>query len=602
MEPKSRVGRRRPAIRIALAIATLSGCATRPSSLRPDGVSDPPAPDLLSVSAIAPAINAGPDRREVPPRPAAVASRAEPRRPIDDPAVAPASDPPAVDSTSVASRTGPPPSAAGPVETPGPGRPDVNPEAGLMGPTPAVPTPAATTPPTIPQSAPPFPIDLSAALRLADGQNPLIGEARIMIMGALAARQGARALLLPYLNVGTNYHDHTGPLQRSGGSILPITEQSLYVGGGARTVAAESVSIPAVNIFSPLTDAIYEPLATQQRVVGARFNASDTANKVLLEVASLYIQLIGAEATLVLRREIAGDADRIADSVAAYAATGQGRKSDANRAEADRRLFQVEIPRAEEQVAVASALLAQRLNLDPSAQLRPLAGPLEPIELVDPEAPAEELIRSAVGRRPDLASREAIVSEARYRVREEIARPLLPTIWLGFSGGAFGGGSNFTATPLGSFAGRTDFDVRAYWTLLNLGAGNASLIKKRKAQVGQAMADRSAVLNEIRAEVGAARAESLALRSQVTNARFGVRTSEDGYRQDQARLRESLSLPIEALDSLRLLSDAKVALIRAITRANQAQFALFVSLGAPPPLDSPLAAPQPVPPTAGGGG
>ncbi len=456
-----------------------------------------------------------------------------------------------------------------------------------MGPTPPLPTPAATTPPTIPQSAAPFPIDLSAALRLADNQNPVIGEARTLILGALAERQAARALLLPYLNTGTSYHDHTGPLQRSNGAILQVTQQNLYVGSGAFATAANPVAIPGVNIFSPLTDAIFSPLAAQQRVVGARFNASDTANKVLLEVASLYIDLIGAEAILEARRITAAESDRVADQVAAYAATGQGRKSDANRAEADRRLFQVAIQRAEERVAVASAVLAQRLNLDPSAQLRPIAGPLEPIELINPEISPDELIRAAVARRPDLAAREALVAQADYRVQQEKLRPLLPTIWLSFSGGAFGGGSNMTATPLGSFAGRTDFDVRVYWTVLNMGAGNLSLIKQRKAQAGQAMADRSVVINQIRAEVAASRAESLAFREQVVNARNGLRSAEDGYRQDQTRLRESLSLPIEALDSLRLLSDARVSLIEAITRANRTQFALFVSLGAPPPLDHP---------------
>ena len=589
MNPLFRAGCHRPAISLALALATLSGCATRSASVRPPLPDDSKAPDLLNVSTIAPAINAGLAGR------LAARPEAQPNASTDK-AVAPATATPEPPTPAPTLPAPEPQESAPTFPAPEPdrhSRPEVDPDAGLMGPTPALPTPAATTPPTIPQSAAPYPIDLSAALRLADGQNPVIGEARILIMGALAERQAARALLLPYLNAGTNYHDHTGPLQRSSGSILQLTEQSLYVGGGARTLAAESIAIPAVNIFTPLTDAIYEPLAAQQRVVGARFNASDTANKVLLEVASLYIDLIGAEATLEARRQVAADADRIADSVAAYAATGQGRKSDADRAEADRRLFQVEIQRAEEEVAVASALLAQRLNLDPSSQLRPLAGPLEPIELINAETPPEELIRSAVARRPDLAAREALVSQAEYRVKQEQARPLLPTIWLGFSGGAFGGGSNLVPTALGSFAGRTDFDVRAYWTVLNLGAGNASLIKRRKAQAGQALADRSVVLNQIRAEVASSRAESLALRLQVTNARFGLRTAEDGYRQDQTRLRESLSLPIEALDSLRLLADAKVALIRAITRANRTQFALFVSLGAPPPLESPPLAPPP---------
>jgi outer membrane protein TolC len=565
MIARPRSGRRRRAASLALTIAAVSGCATRTTSVRPD------APDLLNVSAVAPAINAGPDSSKL----------AGPDVSPSLPRSASSGDP----ATSLAEGT----------QTVQEGLPteSLGPTVGALAPTSADPEPslpdAGSTPPSIPQAAAPFPIDLTSALRLADNQNPVIGEARTLILGALAERQAARALLLPYLNAGGNYHDHTGPLQRSSGTILRVTEQSFYFGGGARTVAAESVAIPAVNIFSPLTDAIFSPLAAQQQVVGARFNASDTANKVLLEVASLYIDLIGAEAILEVRRSIGVEADRIADSVAAFATTGQGRKADAERADADRRLFQARIQRAEERVAVASAMLAERLNLDPSSQLKPIAGPLEPLELIDPEAPTDALIKDAVARRPDLAAREANVAQAEYRVQQEKFRPLLPTIWLGFSGGAFGGSGNLVppTNSLGAFAGRTDFDVRAYWTVLNLGAGNLSLIKQRKAQAGQAIADRSIVLNRIRAEVAEARAEARALTYQVEIARVGLRSAQEGYRLDQARLRESLALPIEALDSLRLLSDAKVVLVEAITRANRNQFALFVSLGAPPPLDHP---------------
>jgi outer membrane protein TolC len=469
----------------------------------------------------------------------------------------------------------------------------VDENAGLMGPTPAVASTAETTPASIPQSATTFPIDLSTALQLADRQNPTIGEARTLILGALAERQAARSILLPSLNIGTNYHDHTGPLQRSNGQILKLTEQSLYFGGGAGVTAAGTLAIPMVNINTPLTNAIYEPLAAQQRVVGAQFNASDTANKVLLDVASLYIDLIGAEAILQARRTTAIEADRFASIVADYAATGQGRQADANRADSDRRFYQADIQRAEEQVATASARLAQRLNLNPSARLQPLAGPLEPLDLINAETPAEELIRAALARRPDLAAQQALVVEAGYRVKEEKARPLLPTVYLGFSAGAFGGGSNLASTPLSAFAGRTDYDVGAYWTLLNFGAGNLTLIKQRRAQEGQAIADRARVLNRVRSEVVSAKAQSLALRSQVTNARFGLQSAEEGYLLDQTRLRESLARPIEALDSLRLLSDARVSLIEAVTRANRAQFALFVSLGAPPPLDTPPIGPGP---------
>ena len=347
-----------------------------------------------------------------------------------------------------------------------------------------------------------------------------------------------------------------------------------------------------INIFSPLTDAIYEPLAAQQRVESAQATASDTANKVLLDVAALYIDLMGAMARVEAWRLTAIEADRLAKMVADYAETGQGRKADAERADADRRFYQADIQRAEEEVAVASARLSERLNLDPSTLLKPVSGSLAPLILIDPQTPVETLIQEALAHRPDLASQNALVKQADYRVKQEKCRPLLPTIWLGFSAGAFGGGSNVTATPMSAFGGRTDFDVQAYWTLLNLGAGNLSLIKQREAQEGQVVAERLRVVNQIRAEVTASRAEAQALREQVDNAFAGLRSAEQGYKLDQTRLRESLARPIESLDSLRLLADARVALVDAITRANRAQFALFVSLGAPPPLDSPLAAPE----------
>ncbi len=443
---------------------------------------------------------------------------------------------------------------------------------------------AGATPLSIPQATPMQAIDLSSALRLADNQNPTIGEARVLILAALAQRQGAYAILLPTFNAGTNYHNHVGALQRSSGAILPVNEQSLYVGGGARTLAAESVSIPAVNVFSPLTDAIFEPLAAQQRVRGSQANASASANTVLLEVARLYLGLLGAQAIFEARKVTATEADQVADSVLAFATSGQGRRSDANRANADRRLFQTQILRAEESMAVISARLSQQLNLDPSSRLQPLTGVIEPIELIDPTVPVEELIRTALIRNPAIEIRRAAVAEAGFQVRKEKSRPFLPTVWVSFSGGAFGGGSNLIPPTLSRFGGRTDFDARLYWTLLNFGAGNSALVKQRRAQAGQATAEQIRIINEVRSEVTSTRSLALSLRNRVDNARMQLKTAEDGYSQDQARLRETLAKPIEALDSLRLLADSRVALIEAITEANQNQFALFVSLGSPPPL------------------
>ena len=76
--------------------------------------------------------------------------------------------------------------------------------------------------PAIPAADQEYPIDLTTALRLAEAENPLIAEARQRIGEALAIQQGARALLLPSLNIGTNFRAHTGNLQRSSGRILSL--------------------------------------------------------------------------------------------------------------------------------------------------------------------------------------------------------------------------------------------------------------------------------------------------------------------------------------------------------------------------------------------
>ena len=58
-----------------------------------------------------------------------------------------------------------------------------------------------------------------------------------------------------------------------------------------------------MSIYSPLTEAIFEPLAAKQRVYGSRYEAAATSNAVLLEVANLYMELLGAEAKLGARRQ-----------------------------------------------------------------------------------------------------------------------------------------------------------------------------------------------------------------------------------------------------------------------------------------------------------
>ena len=183
-----------------------------------------------------------------------------------------------------------------------------------------------------------------------------------------------------------------------------------------------------------------------------------------------------------------------------------------------------------------------------------------------------------------MGARTAEIGEAEFRVKEEVGRPLLPTLWLGFSGGGFGGGSNLSTPLVGRFAGRTDFDVRLYWTLMNFGAGNMALIRQRQAQVGQAVAERALTINRVRSEVIGAQADARAARHQIDIARRELASSHAGFHEDLDRSRDNIGRPIEVINSLNLLARARVDLIDAMVRYDQAQFRLWVALGSPPPL------------------
>ena len=439
-------------------------------------------------------------------------------------------------------------------------------------------------PPVVPPAPAEFPIDLSSALRLAEVENPDIAGARQAIFEAMGVLQGAYALMIPTLNAGTNYHGHTGNLQRSSGRILNLSEQSLYFGGGARTLAAESLSVPAVNITSALTDAIYAPLVESQRLDGVTFAAAGTTNQILLEVATLYFDLLGAEASLSLRRETEAEGGELARLTKVYADVGQGRQADANRAATEFAMLRREVQRAEEDVAVASTRLARRLHLDPVVRIRPVSPQVEPIPLVNLLSTTEALVEAAIRRRPEVGSTAAFVGAAEADLARERMRPFLPTVWLGFSGGAFGGGSNLDPPNMAHFAGRTDFDVRVFWTLQNFGIGNLALIRNSQGVVGEAMAAQSLAITRIRREVAEAQAVARAQQVRIETTRNQLERARQGFREELDRIRGTVSRSVEAVTSLELLDRARQDDLRAVIEYNQAQFQLFVALGAPPPL------------------
>jgi len=428
------------------------------------------------------------------------------------------------------------------------------------------------------------PIDLSTALRLANVQNPDLLLARQRVVEAAALQQLAAAQFLPSLNGGTNYDSHTGVLQQSNGNILTVNRSAIYVGAGANAVAAGTVNVPGVVLVGNPATVVYGYLASRQVVQARQFSSEAVRNQTLLRVVLAYSELLRAEGALAVAQQVRAEAREVARLTAAYALVGEGRPADADRAATELARRETDTQAAEGGVLIASARLAEVLNIDPSVRLHPTDAFVVPQPIVPDPIPVQELIALALLRRPELAERRAVIREALLSLNGARVLPFSPNVLVGFSSGGFGGGSNLVRPVFGSFGGRTDFDAVAYWTIQNMGVGNLALINLARAHLRTTQYEEIAVLDMVRAEVAEAYARTHARFAQIATAEQAVRTGVSGFREDFLRILQPprTTLPIELLDSLRLLARARSEYLNAIVDYNNAQFELYVSLGQPP--------------------
>ena len=425
-------------------------------------------------------------------------------------------------------------------------------------------------------------IDLASALQLAGVRNPEIMLARERVTETVAIRQFAAAQILPNLNGGMNYDTHSGNLQQSNGHVLDVSRSALYVGAGANAIAAGSVNIPGVMWNQNLSQGVFTYLVARQTVRQQQFTSQAIRNQVLLRVSLAYVELLRATGRRAIAIRIRDDAAEVARLTAIYAETGQGRQADADRAATELGKRETDLMVAEGEVLMASSRLAQELNLEPTIALRPAEAWVIPMPLVPEPITLQELIGMAALRRPELAAQREAIQVAILNLRGARILPFSPTTLVGFSAGTFGGGSNLQPTTFGNFAGRNDFDVVAYWTLQNLGVGNSAQIALARSRLRQNDLRRLEVLNAVRLEVANGYARSQVRFAQVGTTERAVRTGIDAFDEDLLRIKNNQGLPIEVLDSLRLLGRARFEYLEAISAYNAAQFELYVALGQPP--------------------
>jgi len=452
----------------------------------------------------------------------------------------------------------------------------------------------------------PAQIDLASAQRLAGVQNPEILLAQERVEEAAALRQLAAAQFLPSLNVGTDTDIHTGPLQRSTGQIIEENRGSLYLGLGAAAVGAGTVNIPGLVWSGNVSDTIYTNLVARQRVQQQQFSSQAVRNEVLLRVADAYLELVRAKGRLAVGLKNRAEAAEIARMTANFDRTGYGSQADADRAATDLEQRDTDLLGAEGAMATASARLAQLLSLDPATRLDAADTYVVPAPIVPDPIPLPELLAIALTQRPELRERQAAIRAALLELDSAKVLPFSPNVILGYSAGSFGGGSNLVANGIlqadgsvlqqnrfGNFGDRQDVDAIVFWSLRNLGVGNLALIRLADSNVRSERLRQVEVLDRVGAEVATAYAKARARFAQIATNERAAQDSEKAFQQDVVRARNNLGLPIEVLDSMRLLGRSRYAYLDAIIDYNRAQFELYVALGQPPADFLALPAPAP---------
>ncbi|KAA5547361.1 TolC family protein [Roseiconus nitratireducens] len=426
------------------------------------------------------------------------------------------------------------------------------------------------------QADPTMELNLPTALAMIGGQHPAVGLARWRVQEAYAQLMQAESLWLPSIQSGFSFHRHDGNYQASNGEIVDVNRNSFQYGLGAGATGAGTTPRPGLVARFHLADALFLPQVAEKRAWAQGHAAKAVVNEQLLRVAIAYFDLLAACQDASILQDSSTRAADLTKLTTDFAAAGQGLRADADRVRTEQNLVDNRLIAAREEIAIASARLAQALSMDASVQLVPLDVTVVPLELTASGQDKSSLIGTALAMRPELKESQALVAAACEAYRRQKYAPFVPSVLLGFSTGGFGGG---LGNDLNNVEGRYDFDALVTWEVRNLGFGEHAARRQSTARLQQAKFEKIRVMDQVAREVSEACSRVEYRRQRIEATRQAIASAEDSYRLNVERIRDGQGLPLEALQSLQALESARRAYLQAVVDFNQAQFQLQWALG-----------------------
>jgi outer membrane protein TolC len=151
-------------------------------------------------------------------------------------------------------------------------------------------------------------------------------------------------------------------------------------------------------------------------------------------------------------------------------------------------------------------------------------------------------------------------------------------VLMGTSYAAFGGGPG---SQIDNTDGRFDLDAIAYWQVRGLGIGEYAARREARARYDQTRFEQIRVMNEVAREIVQGHAQILARHRQIAIAEQAVERATNSFERNLRRVRDLQGLPIETLQSIQALDQARREYLRVLVDYNAAQFRLQRALGWP---------------------
>jgi outer membrane protein TolC len=465
---------------------------------------------------------------------------------------------------------------------------------------PGAPDPAATPapPPRLPIDTTLIPgrvvepIDLANALRLAGARAIDIAVARQQVNVAMALLSQARSLWLPSLFYGPTWYRADGQVQTVNGPVENVNRNSLYIGGTAALAnsfpaPSPGTGYPPLNTLSGtlrISDAIFGPMAARRVINANRAGLHAATNNALLQVAEAYFDLQAATGRLAIAREAAANAEELSRITGSFAQTGQGLEADHRRALAELKRRRREVQQVSGQLLVASANLIRLLVLDPAVVMAPVEPPEVIIRLIPDDVPLDDLVIQGMRARPELANAQELVEAARLRLKQARLRPFVPSLAVFESAGGFGGGQG---AFFGNFGGRNDVGASLFWDLRGLGVMDCAIMRQRAAEHETAHLEKIRVQAQVAADVTASYEVRQAASRQIEEARQALVEAIDSLQLNFLDIRQGAALPratrpIEVLQPIQALAQARLDYLDSVLAYNRAQFRLKRAIGEAP--------------------